>query len=459
MIRGLVFLFVVLVPAVSSQAEKLSTANVMAPLQVKDGDFVSFQQQLLAAKALGVDAVSTDVWWGLVESQRDQQFDWSYYDRISDAIIQAGLKWVPIVSVHACGNGPGDSVNIPLPAWLWTRLHGLSSDDLKYTSEEGNVSSEAVSLWADDHVISQYRELMEAFEDHFAQKAQHIIEINISCGPTGELRYPSYANGKDKLGVYPERGALQCYGRLAKEDFRRFALRKYGSLVAMNKAWGSQLQDETQIDVPSNFQDFFGKKDYLLHPYGKDLTAWLNGSLINHGERMIRVAMDTFRHSMKSVDIGVKIPGVHWRIGDPNMPRVAEVTAGLIPTNIDVNADETAHGYQPLISMIGAFRGAPHRIVLHFTCLEMPNDNHAKQFSCAESLVFWISAGAAARGLTLKGENALAEGVNSEEGWNRIENVFRWSHYSGFTVLRIGDVTDNEIGHRRYEGLIKSFHR
>ena len=125
----------------------------------------------------------------------------------------------------------------------------------------------------------------------------------------------------------------------------------------MNAAWGNQLKDLTEIDMPSDPNGFFGRRDYLNITYGKDLTTWLNGSLIAHGRRMIQTAQDTFDQSMKGVELGIKIPGVHWRIADPNMPRVAEVNAGLIPTNIDLNAEATAHGYQPIISAVAGFKG------------------------------------------------------------------------------------------------------
>ncbi len=430
----------------------------MAPLQItNENDWNHFGQQLRIAKGMGIDAISSDVWWGLVESKGDQQFDWSYYDRLSDAIIGAGLKWVPILSFHACGGNVGDDCNIALPQWVWTKFSGLSEADLQYRSELGNMCREVVSLWADDQIVSQYRELMEAFKSHFAGKAQHILEINISCGPAGELRYPSYNGHDGTFAGYPNRGALQCYGRLAKEDFRRWVIKKYGTIERVNAAWGTRLMDPSQIDTPSDPNGFFGRKDYLNITYGKDLTTWLNGSLIGHGRRMIQTAQDTFDQAMKGVDIGIKIPGVHWRMSDPNMPRAAEVNAGLIPTSIDLDAEATAHGYQPILSSAAGFQGAAHRVVLHFTCLEMPNNSSPPAFSLAETLVFWVGKGAAAQGIPIKGENALP--VASDDGWNHIENVFTWSPYEGLTVLRIPDVTDNPLGRGRYGQFIKKFRR
>lgn len=49
--------------------------------------------------------------------------------------------------------------------------------------------------------------------------------------------------------------------------------------------------------------------------------------------------------------------------------------------------------------------------------------------------------GAQARGVPIKGEHALAGGV--------------WASYSGLTVLRIAEVTDNTTGRTRYQSFIR----
>ena len=85
------------------QAALLATANVMAPLDLDAGSpaaWDAFKSQLKIAKSMGVDAVTVDVWWGKVERTGDNEFDWSYYDRVVAAIEAAGLHWVPILSFH-----------------------------------------------------------------------------------------------------------------------------------------------------------------------------------------------------------------------------------------------------------------------------------------------------------------------------------------------------------------------
>ena len=189
--------------------------SVMAPLMVGDAKDLNgekskpawqeFDRQLTEAKKLGIDAVSTDVWWGLIEPTKGQ-FDWSYYEKLSDHISAAGLKWVPILSFHQCGGNVGDDVNVPIPEWIWgdvaSRASGGDTEAVKYKSEQGHTSPEYVSLFADHAVMDNYAAVMKEFQTHFAAKAGSIGEVNVSLGPAGELRYPSY-NAHDKDAGYP----------------------------------------------------------------------------------------------------------------------------------------------------------------------------------------------------------------------------------------------------------------
>ncbi len=437
-------------------ADRLERAAVMAPLLLQNsGDWDRFKDQLAEAKSIGVTAVSTDVWWGRVEQVRDQEFDWSYYDRLSDVIIGAGLQWVPILSFHECGANVGDDVKVPLPSWLWTRFP-IAADDLRYRSEQGRSSTEVLSLWVDGVVKDQYREFMVAFAGHFAAKARFIAEINVSCGPSGELRYPSY-NAHDIGTDCPNRGALQCYGPLAVADFRSKMLGKYGSLTALNRAWGIAMTSESEINPPSDAPGFFELGDYVGTAYGRDLLAWYNQSLIDHGRLMFGLAREAFGGPLARVPVGMKIPGVHWRMVDPRHPRVAEMCAGLVPTNIDFQSDSTVHGYAPILALFHELDTDSRRAVLHFTCLEMGNEDYFPTYSQAENLVFWIAAGARARGITIMGENADAARVACDRGWDRIGNAFRYAPYTGLTVLRIVQVTGNAPGQARYKSFIQTF--
>ena len=57
------------------------------------------------------------VQWGAVE-RRPQQYDWSGYSQVFEAVKAAGLKLQAVMSFHACGGNVGDSAEVPLPPWV-----------------------------------------------------------------------------------------------------------------------------------------------------------------------------------------------------------------------------------------------------------------------------------------------------------------------------------------------------
>ena len=231
------------------------SANVMAPLKVTD--WADFEHDLAAVEAYGVDAVSVDVWWGDVEGRADNRFDWSYYDRVFRTITDAGLDIAPILSFHQCGGNVGDDYTSLLPSWLWEKYAGRSlggvrigPKGLQHRSEQGNWSPETVQGWADRLVANEYRDFTKAFTRHFQKRyGRDVVEINVSLGPSGELRYPSY-NSHDTGSGYPTRGALQSYSPLAVKSLQRWAIDRYDSLRGVNRAWDTQFSSKRADPSP-----------------------------------------------------------------------------------------------------------------------------------------------------------------------------------------------------------------
>ena len=67
------------------------------------------------------------VQWGAVE-RRPQQYDWSGYSQVFEAVKAAGLKLQAVMSFHACGGNVGDSAEVPLPPWV-LKVCFLASQD------------------------------------------------------------------------------------------------------------------------------------------------------------------------------------------------------------------------------------------------------------------------------------------------------------------------------------------
>lgn len=401
---------------VASTIESDYKSFVMAPLE-KITDWNGFKSQLITLKNKGVYALTTDVWWGDVESRGDNQFDWSYYKTYADTVRASGLKWVPILSTHQCGGNVGDNVNIPLPSWLWSKD---TADNMQFKDEKGNYDKETLSPWWSG-TATQYDELYSSFASNFSSYTDIIVKIYLSGGPAGELRYPSY---NPSLGwSYPGRGSLQAYTTAAKTDFQNAMQSKYGTISALNSAWGTNLTTFTQISPPTDGDNFF-TNGYKSN-YGKDFLTWYQGVLAKHLSNISSKAHARL-DSTFSVRIGAKIAGVHWLSNSPTMPHAAEYGAG----------------YYNYSTLLDQFKTS--NLDLTFTCLEMDDSqaNTSPYYSAPKSLVINIANLATAKGIKHFGENALPIINNSQAYQNTAEMLFNYK-FSGFTLLRLANVVNS----------------
>ncbi len=485
-------------PAASASSGAATTVNVMAPLWIDDWqtggpEWKAFTDSLAVADAAGADAVAVDVWWGAVEASRGT-FDWRYYDKVFGAIVGAGLDLVPVMSFHQCGGNVGDTCSIPVPAFVWEpfQICGVagwcSSVPVEnyYRSEYGNVDREAPSPWGtgNERTLQDMRDFMNAFEAHYTAPGSdftdRVQEVTVSTGPAGELRYPSYASHDSMVpgdpAGYPNRGTFQSYTPAAVTAFADWAVARYGSVAGVATAWGIPGLTYAMISPPTDHERFIDSGAYRSITYGRDFTRWYNESLLRHGREVMNQAIGAFDGGLANVPLGIKVPGVHWQtMSTSPMQRAPEVAAGLIHTDQAYNDITTSHGYDGIANLVhdldlhGDGTGTTtHRVLLHFTALEMPDgrewDGSAHAYSNAASLVSWVGAAAAKAHITLKGENALAENLGSAgsttaPGWSHIRDTFSGATaYSGLTVLRISDVTaSGSTGRGEFERFIRDF--
>ncbi|RKF15829.1 glycosyl hydrolase family protein [Alginatibacterium sediminis] len=428
--------------------------RVMGPLHLKvanqkqlldEENWKQFEEQLRQLRSIGVTAISTDIWWGLVEGDKPGKFDWSYYDRVVTLLQRLGLQWVPILSFHQAGGNVNDDYMQAIPLWLWGRLlesnDQLNSvQDLQYVSETGDASMEYVSLWADEFVMPYYQRFMEAFKQHFINQAGLMDEINVSLGPAGELRYPSY-NSHD-WGNYPNRGTLQCYSRLAKLDWLNYLKQKFHNIAELNASFGYTWNSFEQAEIP-DAEWLFSHKRYIHNAWAREFLTWYHKALVAHGRRIFENALQVFDdESFGQVPIGIKVPGIHWVVSDPELPRTAEITAGLIAVHPTLNCTNQ-HEYVGLLKSLLP-EGKRARAAIHFTCLEMINKDY-EGYSRAADLVAWMADAAEECQVSLMGENALAGELYSEQGWKQMARALsREPGYDGLTLLRMQNFFDDE---------------
>src|SRR5690606_36952010 len=113
----------------------------------------------------------------------------------------------------------------------------------------------------------------------YAALAGNISEINISMGPAGELRYPSYNSHDMGRTAYPSRGGFQAYSSLAIADFRQAMQQKYRQLAVLNTAWQTRLTGFEQIMPPADGDVFIQSGAHSNTQYGRDFIAWYHQAL------------------------------------------------------------------------------------------------------------------------------------------------------------------------------------
>ncbi|GJN34701.1 hypothetical protein PR202_gb23387 [Eleusine coracana subsp. coracana] len=197
---------------------------MLLPLNVvsADGEVVDADElvgQLRVLKAAGVDGVMVDCWWGIVEANRPQEYNWTGYKRLFQMIRELKLKLQVVMSLHECGGNVGDDVSIPLPNWV-TEI-GRSNPDIYFTDRAGRRNTECLSWGIDKERVLQgrtavevYFDFMRSFRVEFDEYFEDgiISEIEIGLGACGELRYPSYPA---KHGwKYPGIGEFQTTDRV-----------------------------------------------------------------------------------------------------------------------------------------------------------------------------------------------------------------------------------------------------
>jgi hypothetical protein len=239
--------------------------------------------------------------------------------------------------------------------------------------------------------------------------------------------------------------------------------------------WSIPLASPTEIRVPGGglpptagrrAETFVRDRDYSDTRYGQDFIDWYNQSLVDHGRRLLIAADAAFSGPFQSIPLGMKIPGVHWQMMScAAHPRIAEITAGLVQTTLDLRPVEQArgdaYGYKRIVDMVADVSSRTGRdVVLHFTAAEMDNDSACgTSNSMAEALVFWI-AQAAARSWR-SGEKRERTRLR-EPAWGRphlgeYSQCVRQQHLPGFHSAPSGRERLQPMGYR--SGRLRILHQ
>ncbi|PNT65201.1 hypothetical protein BRADI_4g38630v3 [Brachypodium distachyon] len=421
----------------------LGVVNVSG--EVADADELVGQLRVL--KAAGVDGVMVDCWWGNVEAQRPQEYNWTGYKRLFQMIRELKLKLQVVMSFHECGGNVGDDVSIPLPEWVIEI--GRSNPDIYFTDREGRRNTECLSWGIDKERVLQGRTAVEvyfdfmrsfrvAFDEYFEDGI--ISEIEVGLGACGELRYPSYAANHG--WKYPGIGEFQCYDRYLQKNLRKAAEARGHTIWARSPDNAGHYNSE-----PNSTGFFCDGGDYDSY-YGRFFLNWYSQVLLDHADRVLMLARLAFEGSA----IAVKVSGIHWWYKTAS--HAAELTAGFYnPCNRD--------GYAPIVTVL-----KKHGAALNFTCVELRTMAQHEVFPEAladpEGLVWQVLNAAWDAGIPVASENALP--CYDRDGFNKtLENAKPRNdpdgrHLFGFTYLRLCSVLFEKPNFMEFERFVKRMH-
>lgn len=398
---------------------------VMLPLDtvtndntIKDAD--GLKNKLSQLKSGGVEGVMCDCWWGLVEKS-EQNYNFNAYLQLTQMVADAGLKMEYVMSFHSCGGNTGDECDIPLPNWVLN-----SSSDLWYVDQSGNQDKEYISLFVDEEAIvgaskrtpiQIYEDYMNAFKKSMGSfLSDTIVEVEVGCGPAGELRYPSYQLDKWSFcGV----GEFQSYSSPAKAQLQ------VAADAAGHSDWGSTGGPSNAgyyNSIPSE-TDFFtsGRSNNYESDYGKFFLDWYTSSLVSHGSNVMGAASRAFKNT--GIELSMKVSGVHWWY--KHSSHAAELTAGYwnIPGTNDVYGD--------ISQMLSKYNAS-----FDFTCLEMQDNEQPSECACGPyELVQQTKQSANNRGINYRGENALQR--YDQTAYDTMKSQSSNQRIGGLTYLRL----------------------
>ena len=450
--------------------------------RVKDWD--PYEKALGVVSVAGDHAITTDLSWGWIEPE-EGKFDWSYYKDYLQRVKKAGLKWVPIFSFHSIGGNVGDNVNVPIPEWVWSK-----SRDMQFEDRFGRKSNEYIHFLVPE-AYEYYERFMESFREAFWDEREHIAKIYVGMGPAGELRYPSYASS---MGwSYPQIGEFQTFGPRFGEFFKNFLSARYGTIDALNSAWGIHATSfDDGFSAPRDGEHFFrsARGSAYQRDYFDAQQLVMENHLLEMTHRMRRVFLpfgeftEAEKHLMENERKGLiptfygpnalkpghrphfkkelshthaqaywKLKSLEWRKRNPSPRRPdflgVDGSIGVKGAGIHwlhshpeyPRAAAQAAGYDDYASIMGLLRilGA----TFTFTCMEMGDDADPTpgSFSKPRSLFSEIARLASLMDLPLYGENALAMGGNLQ-AFKNLAQVIQQEEVHGFTFLRIGDLAN-----------------
>ena len=214
-------------------------------------------------RSLGFNGIESYVRWDMVEAEQGK-FDWSYYDAVINKGAEYGMKWFPLViggSAYA------------LPEWYRERTEGFVGFKCLEHGEENNCPS----IFSEQQTpyVSAY---LHEFGRHYNSWGDKVFGCRLGpSGNYGESQYPASGNWGYKHR--PEHMHIGWWAGddMAQVKFRAAMEKKYGTVEALNKAWGDGFAsfEEVRTFLPVMTDSRRKRKDFVDW-YTDEMTDWCN---------------------------------------------------------------------------------------------------------------------------------------------------------------------------------------
>lgn len=220
-------------------------------------------------KGLGVTSVQSYVRWSLIEPEHGK-FDWSFYDRTADLLAGHGLKWVVFIMI-----GPMYAT----PEWF------RRSDKSVYVKcLEHDQECPVQSIW-NPHLLEYVDRFFALAAERYGKSG--IVE-SLMLGPSGDFGETTFnaVYSSPPEGYHTHLG-YWCGDEFARRDLACHLEGKYGSLDALNRAWG------TNYGQFADLQPFMPEQAASLQAE-VDFNDWYIGSMTRWSERWAEIARRHF---------------------------------------------------------------------------------------------------------------------------------------------------------------------
>lgn len=251
------------------------------------GSSVMGAAQNKLAKNLGFTLLQTDSDHLSTNEIKPGIWDWKAADSGLAACERAGVGWQYFPHFHWAND------------WLKKTDKYVPSKCIEHGWEIG-----AMSIWS-PYLPGLIDNGYKAMAEHYGSGNDKVKAIYLCIhGDFGETIFPMGFH-PDELKRFGKEGSGHydwwCGDAYARKDFRSMLEKKYGTIAALNTAWGVNLKSFADADYPLPVPKIITAQD--RHRW-LDFLNWYNDSMTHFTEEVSRIARSRFPDSLMQIPIG-----------------------------------------------------------------------------------------------------------------------------------------------------------